>query len=420
MGAGASLKPEVVITTLRTPAALRADLARSIEQTLTDEARQNEITIAKIRLVTLLGAILVELWLLSGPSAMGNAALPFAALTAAYLAAAGGWYGLLQRGYWAAWMSLVLPMLDTTYMATRVGGVFFVTGRAHVVEVQELATITAMACLLAISGAFRLDPRAVGWTTLLGVGLYAVFAHWIGLPLFHAAVHLVLVGGTGLAGLGLTQIVRRAVHSEVTRLTLRRLLPAPVIDAVDSDPMALLTEPRALDATVVVTDLRGFTSWAEHRTPIEVLDLLNQVQGLLATIVDTHGGIVDKFMGDGMLAVFGAPSPSPDHADRALAAVQQMSEAMARFGGLKPGIGVHSGEVVVGCIGSGIRMEFTVVGDTVNTASRLESATKDHGVFVLISDATRERTRKPLLRVGEITIRGRQEHLVAWTLPPAP
>jgi class 3 adenylate cyclase len=399
------------------PAALRSELARSIERTLTEEARNNELTIAAIRVFTLVGAMLVELWLLSGPSAMGEAALPFALITGAYTGAALGCWGVLRRGYWSPWLSAVLPVLDTAYMALRVGGVFVVTGREHVIEVQELATITAMASLLAVSGAYRLDPRAVAWTTALGIALYGAFAHWIGLPLFHASVHLVLIAAIGLAGFGLTRLVRRAVHSEVTRLTLRRLLPAPVIDAADSDPMALLTEPRSLEATVVVTDLRGFTAWAEHRTPLEVLGMLNQVQGALAAIVDEHGGTVDKFMGDGMLAVFGAPRPEPNHADHALAAVARMCEVMSRFDGLRPGIGVHSGEVVVGCVGSGIRMEFTVVGDTVNTASRLEAATKDHGVPVLISDSTQKRTRVLLAAVGELAIRGRQERLMAWTLP---
>lgn len=372
--------------------------------------------------MTLLGAALVELWLLSGPSAMGDAALPFALLTMSYLAFSVGIWAVLRRGRWAPWLGVVLPMMDTAYMALRVGGVFAITGREHVIAVQELATVTAMASLLAVSGAFRLQPRATAWTTLLGIGLYSAFAYWIGLALFHAAVHLVLIGAVGLSGLGLMRLVRRAVHSEVTRLTLRRLLPAPVIDAADHDPMALLTEPRSVEATVVVTDLRGFTAWAEHRSPLEVLGMLNQVQGALAAIVDEHGGTVDKFMGDGMLAVFGAPRPQPDHADRALAAVRQMCEVMSRFEGLRPGIGVHSGEVVVGCVGSGIRMEFTVVGDTVNTASRLEAATKDHGVPVLVSDSTRERARTLLVQVGELTIRGRQEHLVAWTLalPAAP
>jgi class 3 adenylate cyclase len=308
------------------------------------------------------------------------------------------------------------PLVDAGYGAVRVGGVFVIAGHEHVVQSQELSTITAIACLLAVSGAFRLAPRAVGWTTLLAEALYVGFAVWIGMHPGDAAVHVALIGSVGLVGLGLTRLVRRAVQSEVTRLTLRRFLPAPVVDAADADPLALLTEPRSVDATIVVTDLRGFTSWAERRTPLEVLGVLNELQGKLAAAVVENGGMIDKFMGDGMLAVFGPPRGVPDHADRALAAVARMVEAMASFDALRLGVGVHSGEVVVGCVGSGIRLEFTVVGDTVNTASRLEQTTKDHVHAVLISDATRGRATVELRPVGEIAIRGRQERLVAWTL----
>jgi class 3 adenylate cyclase len=399
-----------------TPHALRAELAASIERTLREEGRRNELAIAAIRAVTLGAMCCVEAWLVAGRSALGPAALPAAAVTLSYFAAATGLWWSLRRGLWHPLVGYVTPVVDAAYTAFRVGVVFVIAGHAHVVQAQELSTITALGCLLAVSGAFRLDPRAVGWTTALAEVLYIGFAQWIGMAPWDAVVHVVLIGAVGLVGSGLTRLVGRAVQSEVTRLTLRRFLPAPVVDAADSDPLALLTEPRAIDATIVVTDLRGFTTWAEHRTPLEVLGVLNEVQGALASAVVEEGGMIDKFMGDGMLAVFGAPRATPDHADRALAAVRRMRERTAKFEVLRLGVGVHSGEVVVGCVGSGIRLEFTVLGDTVNTASRLEAATKDHGVQVLISDATRARATTPLTEVGEIGIRGRQERLVAWTL----
>lgn len=327
----------------------------------------------------------------------------------------GVWAGL-RRGIWAPWLGLVLPLLDAAYMSARVAAVFWVAGVAHAARVQELATVTAMAALLVASGAFRLDARSVALTTALGVAQYLTFARWLGMQPFHAAVHLALLLALGGTSVALTRLVRRAVHSEVTRLTLRRLLPAPVIDAADHDPMALLTEPRSVEVTVVVTDLRAFTSWAEHRTPLEVLDLLNAVQGALSAAVAAEGGTVDKFMGDGMLAVFGAPQPLPDHADRAVRAVRAMLAAADRFVPLSLGVGVHSGEVVVGCVGSGIRMEFTVLGDTVNTASRLEGATKELGVPVLISDATRQRCAARLVAVGSVPLRGRAGAVEAFTL----
>jgi adenylate cyclase len=396
--------------------ALRVELAASIDHTLQQQARLNELAIARIRVGTVAAACGIEVWLLSGPSALGAVAWRLAGCTFVYLAVAVGVWAALRRGAWSPWLGLVLPLVDAGYMTARVAAVLWVAGVPHAASVQELATVTLMAALLVASGAFRLDARSVALTTSLGVVQYVTFAAWMGMQAFHAAVHLALLLAIGGTSVALTRLVRRAVHSEVTRLTLRRLLPAPVIDAADADPMALLTEPRSVEVTVVVTDLRAFTTWAEHRSPLEVLDLLNAVQGALSSAVAAEGGTVDKFMGDGMLAVFGAPQPLPDHADRAVRAVRAMIVAAERFAPLSLGVGVHSGEVVVGCVGSGIRMEFTVLGDTVNTASRLEGATKDLGVSVLISDATRARCSSPLARVGALPIRGRDGAIEAWTL----
>jgi class 3 adenylate cyclase len=399
------------------PAGLRAELAASIGRTLHEQARLNELAIARVRVATLGAMSGIEIWLLAGPTALGNAAPCLAGLTFGFLAVSVALVVALRRGWWSSALAFTLPVLDASYMAVRIAAIFEIAGIAHVVRTQELATVTGMASLLAVSGAFRLQPRAVAITTALGALLYLGFAVWIGLPVFQMTVHGILVAAVGLSGAGLTRLVQRAVHSEVTRLTLRRLLPGSVIDAADADPVALLTEPRSVEATIVVTDLRGFTTWAEHRSPLEVLGFLNAVQGALAQIVVDHGGTVDKFMGDGMLAVFGAPRPDPAHADHALAAVREMATAMERFAPMRVGIGVHSGEVVVGCVGNGIRMEFTVLGDTVNTASRLEAATKEVGVGVLVSAATRSRTRAALVPVAEVTVRGRSEPLATFTLP---
>ena len=133
-----------------------------------------------------------------------------------------------------------------------------------------------------------------------------------------------------------------------------------------------------------------------------VLDLLNEVQGAFARIVRRHGGIVDKFMGDGMLAVFLSVDldksvdqgvAGTDHASRAIQTARAMQEQLKSMNetwveeGLKAirvGVGIHSGNVVTGCLGSGARLEFTVIGDTVNTASRLESLTKEKKMDLLI------------------------------------
>lgn len=144
-----------------------------------------------------------------------------------------------------------------------------------------------------------------------------------------------------------------------------------------------------------------------------------------------HGGMVDKFMGDGMLAVFGAPEPLANHADSGLRAAAAIVAAMETLNGkraesgqapVRVGVGIHSGLVVTGCLGSGARLEFTVIGDTVNTAARLEALTKERGVEILASDETMRRAtigaeltidglRFAVETVGETAIRGRRESL---------
>jgi adenylate cyclase len=167
--------------------------------------------------------------------------------------------------------------------------------------------------------------------------------------------------------------------------------------------------------------------------PPEAFALLNEVQGGFARAVQNEGGTVDKFLGDGMLAVFGAPEPQEDHAARAIEAaieirriIVQVNERRAKedLPALKIGVAVHSGPVVTGCLGSGARLEFTVIGDTVNTASRLEGATKDKGVDVLISGETAKRFGEQageqelsvLEPLGDIPIRGRKEPLAVNAL----
>ena len=121
--------------------------------------------------------------------------------------------------------------------------------------------------------------------------------------------------------------------------------------------------------------------------------LLNDLWALVVPMLLRHGGHANKFIGDGLLAVFGAPDHHADHAERAVArrARDRRRRAATHFDGrIEVGIGVNSGPVVAGTVGGGGRVEFTVIGDAVNTASRVEAATRETGDDVLITDATRE------------------------------
>lgn len=145
-----------------------------------------------------------------------------------------------------------------------------------------------------------------------------------------------------------------------------------------------------VDASVLFMDIRGFTSFAERAEAKEVVGRLNDLFERVVPIIARHGGHANKFLGDGLMAVFGAPERQSDHAERAVRAAREIAEMVRdRYGDdLRVGIGVNSGRVVVGTVGGGGRLDFTVIGDVVNTAARVESATRETGDDVLITEAT--------------------------------
>jgi adenylate cyclase len=151
-----------------------------------------------------------------------------------------------------------------------------------------------------------------------------------------------------------------------------------------------ILEGEEVEVTVLFLDIRDFTAYAERTSAHDVVARLNDFYEHVVPVLLRHGGHANKFVGDGLLAVFGAPERWPDHADRAVAAALEIARVVEEFyrGELRIGIGVNSGTVLAGTIGGGGRLEFTVIGDAVNTASRVEQATRETGDTVLVTDAT--------------------------------
>jgi adenylate cyclase len=175
---------------------------------------------------------------------------------------------------------------------------------------------------------------------------------------------------------------------------------------------------------VMFVDFRNFTGAARVRTPHEVVARLDDAFAVLVEILDRHAGIVNKFLGDGFLALFGAPIEDPQAARSAVAAAREMLAAMAQHNisndwPLRIGIGIHMGDVVAGNVGSPRRKEYTVIGDTVNFAARLEALNKEFGSCLLISAAVRdalgEQCRDAVL-IGKVPIRGYEAPQAVWKL----
>ncbi|WP_437477475.1 adenylate/guanylate cyclase domain-containing protein [Sorangium sp. So ce1014] len=182
-----------------------------------------------------------------------------------------------------------------------------------------------------------------------------------------------------------------------------------------------------LTVSILFCDIRSFTTISEKMNAQELVGLLNEYFTEMVAIILDEGGVVDKYIGDAIMAVFGAPVPKPNDAVRAVRAALRMRAALVRFNGrlaargipdLRTGVGIHTGEVVAGNIGSEARMEYTVIGDAVNLASRLETATKELGVSLLLSEETHQLVKgvfntRP---VSEITVKGRVQPVMTYAV----
>jgi adenylate cyclase len=178
------------------------------------------------------------------------------------------------------------------------------------------------------------------------------------------------------------------------------------------------------------SDLRGFTSFAESLPVERVIEVLNIYLGEMSAAILDNGGTLVAYMGDGIMAVFGAPIGQPDHADRALTAAREMlGPRLATFNsylraeglgeGFRMGVGLNSGHVMSGNVGSERRLEYTAIGDTTNTAARLEGMTKGTPHQLFMSQATVDLIRSQqddLVLVGEFEVRGRTQKITLWSI----
>jgi adenylate cyclase len=244
-----------------------------------------------------------------------------------------------------------------------------------------------------------------------------------------------------LAALTLSAVGALAVTALITayerqqvRDTFARFVPEDVVnDVLDHADDNLRLAGVRREGTVLFSDLRGFTSFAETLRPDLVIDVLNHYLSEMSDAIMDHGGTLVSYMGDGIMAVFGAPIEQPDHADRAVAAAEEMlGPRLDRFNewlreqglseGFRMGVGINSGSVMSGQVGSERRIEYTAVGDTTNTAARLEGMTKGTPHQVFIADSTRDEMAdgRRLAFVDEFPVRGRTSGIKVWTLVQEP
>ncbi|MEX2195143.1 MAG: adenylate/guanylate cyclase domain-containing protein [Thermoleophilaceae bacterium] len=295
--------------------------------------------------------------------------------------------------------------------------------------VLDIALIVLLGMVVPV-GSLRLSPLR---SLVLAGAVAAVFTVFTQL-MFGAGLitaFLYPLGALALATFGAlaVNLVTSAFEQQRLRSLFSRFVPEAVVDDVLARTDGLRLGGVQREGTVMFSDLRGFTSFAEALPVERVIDVLNRYLSEMSDAILDQGGTLVAYMGDGIMAVFGAPIEQDDHADRALAAGREMLERMHGFNGwlaeqelgdgFKMGIGLNSGPVMSGNVGSERRLEYTAIGDTTNTASRIEGMTKGTPYQLFLADSTRELLHEApaeLEDTGEHEVRGRTTGIRLWGL----
>jgi adenylate cyclase len=323
------------------------------------------------------------------------------------------------------------PELEANAIATALAGFPLRSAPSRL----NLLLVVALALLPALVG-LRARPLPTTAAALAGGLAFAgaaqlAFDHgWI-VGVVHPLLALIVSSVGALAAHYLVEAFER----QRTHDLFSRFVPEEVVNQVlhRADAGLRLGGVR-VTGTCMFTDLRDSTAFAESLPPEEVVDVVNRYLGELSEAILGHGGTLISYLGDGFMAIFGAPIEQDDHADRALDAAREiLEERLPRFNawcrerglgnGFRMGIGINSGPFLAGNVGSERRLEYTAMGDTINTASRLEGLTKGSGHSVFVGDSTLEALTRPadgLIFVGEREVRGREGRISVWTLVPAP
>ncbi|MBK7829067.1 adenylate/guanylate cyclase domain-containing protein [Nannocystis sp.] len=316
------------------------------------------------------------------------------------------------------------PLMATTFDVGFVLTMTLIDLRHGEIELEGMVTFLGLVISYSL---LRYGAESVVYSTVLAIVAFTTAMHAAD-AFSWSRWSFVVFGFTASATLlWYTRVaVRQAFVDLKRRESLSRLVAPKVVDAILAGRESGL-RPTRREVTLLFADIRDFTSYSESRAPEDVLRFLDDYFGRMTQVVQGHDGSVNKFLGDGLMALWGAPEARRDHAVHAVRAALDMQRVMREINEyreadgdppLRIGIGVHTGEVAAGMLGSSSQSEYSVIGDAVNLASRIEGLTKQHGAAILVSEATWMLLGGGFVgeRVGEVEVKGRRARVVIYTV----
>ena len=303
-------------------------------------------------------------------------------------------------------------------------------GIAPISQSQSLMLTAGVAVLVALAGFFA--PHA--WMTGVFAATLALVLAWASVAMFARGLWLPVTVPTlaivfaFVGDLGWKYIVEGREKRQVKKL-FSRYVAKDVYEQLLADPSLAALGGARRNMTVLFSDVRGFTTLSEKGSPEEVVGQLNEYFSRMTEVLFDHRGTLDKFVGDMVMGLFGAPLADDDHAEHAVQTAVAMSKALDDLNrewqiqgrtALDIGIGINTGEMVAGNIGSDTIMSYTVIGDAVNLGARLESLNKDYGTRIIISEATRVRLkgRYDIHPLGDVIVKGKSQPVAIFEVKP--
>jgi adenylate cyclase len=306
--------------------------------------------------------------------------------------------------------------IHANFIESLLSGRFMARARASLSIPVLLSCALVVSCASVWLGPWWAIGIGIGSAGALWWGSLALFRAGIWLPLIPSAMAIALAefGGTAY------HYVVEGREKRVVKQLFSRFVSHDIYERLLADPSRAALGGERREMTVLFSDIRGFTTLSEASTPEEIVSTLNDYFTHMVGVILANGGTIDKFVGDMVMALFGAPLDDPKHAEHAVQTALAMAAELdsinaSRVAEGKPplntGIGINTGPMVAGMIGSARILSYTVIGDAVNLGSRLESLNKQYGTRIIISDTTRQQLERgyDMRPLGEVTVKGRSQ-----------